>query len=410
MRAMDVEIRPIDPSEHDAFLDAMDRAFGEVSSPEDRAAVRGITDFGRTLAAFDRGRLVATAGSYEFDTTVPGGAALATSGVTWVSVQSSHRRRGIMSAMMRRILDDGRDKGEPLAGLWASESSIYARFGYGMAIPRVSHRVETAHSRFVTPPPATGEIRMVEADEAARLFPALYDSVRPLHPGLISRSEAWWKARLHDFSESKGSHGPRQYAVHETNGEVDGYVIYRMKGDWDDPFPAGRLTVLEHLATSPAPSRELWRFLLDVDLVTEAFLPHRPVDDHLPWLLADPRRARTQVGDGVWLRFLDIRRAMEMRSYATEGALVFEVEDDFCPWVAGRYELAAGPGGATFTPSIAAPDLRLHSRDLAAAYMGAARLKSLAVAGRGSELTPGALDRADQLLWSPDSAWALEVY
>ena len=404
---MTIELRPFEPHELRRYLDVCEMAFGESMNEADIPVWEPTIERDRSLCAIDDGAMVATAGAYSFQMTIPGGGPLPAAGVTMVGVLPSHRRKGILTSMMRRQLDDVRERGEPIAILWASEGSIYQRFGYGLAI--VTGRIQVDRSRTVyrRPMEPRGRIRLVEHDEALALLPEIYDRFRPSSPGALSRTPAWWLAgALYDAPHTRRGGGPLFRAVYEVDGRPEGYALYRIKPSWESAGPLSTLVVREAVGVTPAAVADLWRFLFDVDLVAQIEADNIQADNALLLLVAEPRRLRFTLGDGVWLRLVDVAGALSPRSYAADGDLTLELTDEFCPWNAGRWRLSARPEGATVESSDAAPDLLLDRTDLAAAYLGAFSFSDLLRAGRVVEHVPGAVARADALFRSDRAPWS----
>ncbi len=407
---MEPEIRPISGEEFEPFAGVIEEAFGQMS-PEDLELERSVFEAERSLAAFQDGRMVGTAGAYTFQLTVPGGMVPA-AGVTQVGVLPTHRRRGVLTSLMRRQLDDIRDRGEPMAALWASESVIYGRFGYGDAAPIAALSLERSASAFVRRVQDPGRTLMVNKDEAMKLMPGVYDLVRPNRPGMVDRDERWWKAVFSDLEGHRDGAGPLRYAVHEDGaGEVDGYVAYRTKQNWSEAIARGELQVEELMAANPAAHAALWRLCLDVDLIEKITAWSRPVDDPLVLLLADPRRLKRVILDGVWLRLVDVPASLEARRYRVAGGLTIQVVDPFCPWTEGRYELeVAEDGGAGCRRSQREPDLVIEEGDLASAYLGRASFDQILWSGRLSEETPGAARLADLMFGWDIAPWNVTIF
>ena len=384
------------------FVAPLLAAFGEEMSDTEYDDWRRTAEPDRFIAAFDGPASVGAAGAYTFRLTVPGGE-VAAAGVTAVGVEPGHRRQGILRTLMRQQLDDVRARGEPVAVLWASEAAIYQRFGYGLATLNGSLEVERARTEWLRPAEPVGRLRLVDADEALATFPGVYERVRAVTPGALSRTEEWWRwATLHDAEYMRRGAGPKYRYLCEVDGSPEGYAIYRVKGDWDERGPKGELMVVEAMATSPAVERAVWSFLFGVDLVRTITLRRVAVPPPLALALADPRAIGLRVVDGLWLRLVDLQAALAARRYGGPGELVVEVTDEFCSWNAGRWRIAAfgepGAAVATVERTDGPADIATDTADLAAAYLGAFRLSDLARAGRAEELVPGALRRADAML------------
>lgn len=410
---MNVGIRPFRGTLRDWF-DAVEIPFGHRVNDDDLPVFEPNIELDRALAAYDGERVVGTAGIYSFRLTVPGGQ-LAAAGVTMVGVHPTHRRRGILRALMRAQLDAIRARGEPVAVLWASEPAIYGRFGYGLAAFHGSFELARARSTFAPSVAPRGSMRLVERDEAERLFPPIHDAVAAAWPGFVSRSPAWWSAEFfHDPERWRRGGGPAFLAIHERDGTPDGYARYRLHGDWDERGPKGALQAIEVLGVTPAAERELWSYLCSVDLTATIRASNVPVDTPLRFLLADQRAMGLTVGDALWLRMLDLPAALEGRTYATTGRLVLEVDDAFCDWVAGRWLLEVTSGAGATTARVArtdaAPDVALGAAELGAVYLGGTSFGELARAERVQELVPGGLERGDALFRTPRAPWCPAIF
>lgn len=393
------------------FLLACDAAFSDRPSDEQIADLIALMEPERNYVAVDSGDWVGTAGSYAFGMSVPGGALVPSAGVTMVGVQPTHRRRGLLRALMTRQLRDIASGGEPLALLWASESSIYGRFGYGCASLHAHIEIERAHAWLAEPVERTGSLRLVDGDEAVKLLPQVYERVLPDVPGLLARDERWWRHhRLTDHAEDRRGSGPLFRAVLEIDGRPAGYALYRVRQDWEDGLPNGTLEVVEALATSAQATKELWSFLFGVDLVAKVSAWQLPSDHELFDLIGDFRRLRLGLSDGLWLRITDLPAALAARRYGGDGELVLEVHDDLLAANHGRWRLVCGGGEGRAEPTEADPDLTLGIAALGAMYLGGRPPRRLARAGLISEHTPGAARRAEVLFGSARQPYCPEIW
>jgi predicted acetyltransferase len=360
----------------------------------------------RMHAARENGVTVGGAGAFPFEMTIPGGT-VATAGVTVVGTFPTHRRRGVLRAMMRAQLDDVHERGEPVALLWASEDTIYGRFGYGMASTTGSVSIPREAGAFARPLEREGTLRLVQSDEALRLFPRVWDAVRRTTPGMLARSRTWWELRiLFEPPGGGGDGGPKRFVVLEKAGRPVGYAIYRHKPKFDEGEFDTELQVVEAVALDGAPTAEIWRYLLDIDWSARITASLLPADHPLWWLLATPRRMKLRVGDGLWVRLVDVGAALSARSYATDGALVVEVADEFCPWNVGTWRIANGKAKRTMT----APQLRCDVTALGSVYLGGFTFSQLVRGGRVEELRRGAAARADAMFASPRAPWCPEIF
>ena len=360
----------------------------------------------RMHAAFTDGAIVGGAGAFTFNMTVPGGD-VPTGGVTIVGVYPTHRRRGVLRSLMRAQLDDIHERGEPIAALWASEETIYGRFGYGLAswCGDISLAHEYTSLAGVFEP--AGTIRLIEPEEALETLPAVFERIRLDWPGMFSRNRMWWEHReVDDPEERRDGAGPKRWVVHEVDGEIDGYAVYRHKPGWDEGSTIAELRVIEALGAMPEALRDLWAYLLAIDWKATVKSWLVPLGHPLFLLLATPRRLRFRMGDCLWVRIVDVGAALSARRYPGDGAIVLDVSDDFCPWNGGRWRLEGGVAERTD----AAADLRLPAQSLGSTYLGGISFAELARAGRLEELREGGVARADALFRWDRHPWCPEIF
>jgi predicted acetyltransferase len=408
-------IRPISAEEFDGFETVDRHAFhGSPISEAGRRLLEERFEFDRSLAAFDGREPIGTAGAYTFQLTVPGGQTLPAAGVTFVAVLPSHRRRGVLTAIMQRQLADISERGEPLAVLWASEAVIYSRFGYGLASMELGFTVRRGEGALASTAPDVGDVRLRLAEPPAALpeLAKIYEAVMPSRPGFFARSDAWWHRLISDPAEERHGSGPLHCMLAEQHGEAQGYALYSGLGRWSsDGLPDGAITVRELMSASPAASAALWANLLSRDLTTEFSARHRPVDDPVLYQLADSRRVRSQLADSLWVRLVDVPAALAGRGYSCPVDAVIEVRDELMPHNAGAWRLTAGDaGGATCVRAASAPDIALDVTALGAVYLGGTRLGALAQAGLVTELRPGAVRRLSAAMsWDP-APWCPMIF
>jgi predicted acetyltransferase len=411
---MDIEIRSVGADEMKAYIGVLGTAFGETLPDEQVEDEMKTFELDRSIAAFDAGRIVGTGGAYSMELTLPGPAArVPVGGLTAISVLPTHRRRGILRAIMLRHFEEVESRGEPVSVLFASESLIYGRFGYGLATQQAWYEIDPRRGAFDRVPAAGGRTRLVEGDEARRLLPEVYDRHRRLRPGELSRSPARWEVELRDpeWARRPGSTGRFDVVYESEPDQADGYATYRVESSWAHGFATGTARVGELFALTTEAAAGLYRYCLDLDLVGTVQFERRPVDEPLRWLLADPRRLRlTELTDGLWVRLLDVPAALAARGYAVPGSVVFQVTDHLRPANDGRFLLDGGPDGAVCQPTSREPDLVCDVTDLGAAWLGGTRLRSLAQAGRVLEQRPAALARADAMFASALAPWCTTTF
>ncbi|MCW2929233.1 MAG: acetyltransferase [Actinomycetia bacterium] len=421
-------IRPVSREEFEAFRYVDDHAFHVTGRLPERVAISlRLFEPERSLAAFDpaaesfaadagarEGDIVGTSGAFSFQMTVPGGA-LPVAGVSYVSVLPTYRRRGIQRSLMRRQLTDIAAGGaEPVAALWASEAPLYRKYGYGPAASVAVFRFGRGEGTINAPVDPSLTLRLVSPAEAIAELATVYDATRPSRPGLFARSDVWWDIATFDHEAARGGFGPLRCVLAGDPGGPRGYALYYAQGGWDDGdyLPDSKIVIKELIAADALAGAALWRDLLSRDLVSEVLATNRPADDPLLFQLADPRRARPLVSDGVWVRLVDLPRALASRAYSAPVDVVLEVSDSLLPANAGRWRLrAAGPaGGASCEPTSDPADIALDVAELGAAYLGGTRLGALAAAGLVGELRPGTLGPLSAAMtWDP-APWCPMIF
>jgi predicted acetyltransferase len=401
-----MEVRACTPDEQTDALVPMYHYFG--STPTEEAVERWgrIQPPERMHAAFDDGRVVGGAAVLPFGLTVPGGQ-LPCAGVTVVAVLPTHRRRGILRALMGAQLADVHERGEPIAALWASEETIYGRFGYGLASLVGEIELPRASAAFAVPSEPVGQARLVSEEEALALFPPVYDRVQPATPGMLVRTRDWWEIRrLLDLPEWRQGGGELQRVLLEIEGRPEGYALYRVHQAFEGGMATGFVSVIEAIGAGDVATREIWRFLLGIDWLPTLKARLLPLDHPLFLLLAEPRRMRFRVGDGLWVRLVDLGAALSGRSYASDGRAVLDVCDELCPWNEGRWRLEGGEARRTDEE----PDLRCDMTSLGAAYLGGFTFTQLLRAGRVEEARAGGAARADALFRTDRAPWCPETF
>jgi predicted acetyltransferase len=398
---MDLQIRTISEDELVPFILAAEAASSEATDEAEIERERSLAEPDRCLAAFDGPDIVGTAAAFTMPMTIPGGQTVV-GFPTLVGVLPTHRRRGIAAQLMRRQLDEANARGELLSVLYASEGGIYGRFGYGIGTIGLSIRVGTARSAFVRGYAPSGEMRLVERDRAIKEMLAVHEATRLEIPGMVHLDErrlTYVLGHVHGAEKLL----PTMFALHEGPSGVDGFVAYRVAHEWPQGYSESTLTVRELDATNPGAYADLWRFVLDLDLVAYVEASSRPVDEPLFHLVREPKRLRARLSDNLWVRLVDVPGALGARRYGAAGRIVIEVADRFCPWNEGRYALEAGEdGSAAVEGTTDAPDLSCTVSDVGAAYLGGTSLRELARAGRVEERTAGALATADAMFgWDP---------
>lgn len=404
---MPIDIRPIHADELPAFVEALTTGFLERPDVGPLVeALHELWDLERVLGAFDGGRIVGTFRSWPTELTLPGGARIPMTGVAGVTVQPTHRRRGILRAMIATEHAAARARGDVVGGLYASEYPIYGRFGYGPACREATWELDA--TRAVLHGEPVGTIELVTPDPAWRdTIRAVYDTWRSGRPGEIARRVTGWDFDLGLRPEVWGDPWKGFLAIHRAvDGAVDGYARYHAEARWEHRQPRNTVVVDDLHALTDGAETDLWRFLAAIDWVATLRADRRSPSDRLPWRLVNARAARiTEQGDGLWLRLLDVPTALASRRYAGEGSLVLEVVDSEAPDGRLRVRLDAGQDGAHCRPTADLPDLTLPVAVLGAGLLGGTRLADAGLATGIDEHRAGALDTAERLFATLVEPW-----
>lgn len=378
---MDIQLRQAGPDDYRELARIDGISFGVVYSEQDHTDA--FTEPPSFLVATEADQIVGAVGHYRFDMTLPGGAVIDVPGVTWVSVLPTHRRRGLLSALMRKQLGGFAEAGETLAILTASEGGIYRRFGYGPATRKVKTVIDRRLTSLLDPVDAS-EVRYLAPEQASTVIPELHRRWCAVTPGALSRTELLWDKMFSDRESSRGGLSQKFYLVHP-----DGYLSYRVAEQWVDGRPANRCQIVDYRCITDQAHAALWQVLLGLDLFATIESWELPTDDHLPFLLSDPRQVQVQAGsDGVWLRPVDVAATLAGRRYPVELEVVLDVAGQ-------RVALTGGPDGASCVRTDRAAEAQLDLSTLGSAYLGTHRMRTLARAGLLETVDDRLLGRLD---------------
>lgn len=403
---MAIRVRTVrDVDELAQAIGAIGHYFGWAPDADQVEPMTSYLPIDRMHAAFDGGSIVGGAGVYPLELSVPGGS-VRCAGVTIVGVHPTHRRRGVLRRMMTAQLADVREREEPIAGLWASEDTIYGRYGYGMASQRLDLQMQRIHAELRPDlPPRQGQVRLVEHAEALRSFPPVYDRVARRSPGFLVRTREWWEKRTLDDAEwRRGGSGPLNRALLELDGRPAGYALYRIyqyPGEW-----RRALRVQEAIGADARATREIWRFLLGIDWMDEIVVRLLPLDHPLWHLVARPRLLGMTIQDGLWVRPVDVGAALSARAYRDGRVTLEVVSDPLFGDNVGTWTIADGVARR----SSRRPDVRLDVQALGSVYLGGFSFAELAGAERVAEAARGGILRADAVFHTDAAPWCPEIF
>ena len=376
-------IRTLGDDDWPALLEVDSNAFGGSFEQEVLDAERELIEMDRAIGAYDGQTLVGVAAAFTFDLAVPG-AVVPVAGVSWVGVLPTHRRRGILRALMTTQLHDIRERGrEAVAVLWASEPVIYGRFGYGLASHAVRLRVPRGPDTLRPDLPVDPDLRLrLVPAEDWKLTADVYAAAAASRPGLIARDDRWYRRAVSDFPSMRQGRSALRCVVAEDRDGVRGYARYSTKSEWAPTGPQGTVDVREVVAADAPALAALYRYLLDIDLTRTVELWNVPVDDPLLHWLSSARAASPTLQDALYVRLVDVPTALGQRTYAAPVDVVIGLTDRLCPWNEGTWRLTGGADGARCERTTDEPDLRMSVTELGAAYLGGTELAELALAGR----------------------------
>ncbi|TGB12711.1 GNAT family N-acetyltransferase [Streptomyces sp. MZ04] len=414
----DITVRPIADDELPEWIRACNAGFLRplaTVSDEVVANRRASVDYARTLGAFDGDRIVATFRSFAQELTPPGGTPVPADAVSNVTVSPTRRRRGLLNRMMSADLAAAKERGDVVATLISAEYPIYGRYGFGPATVATEWTIDVPRAGLDARgagPDDGARIDLVDGGDVRKEGPALHERLRARRHGVVDRDERWWLQNTGQLITPENPWTEPFYALYRApSGEVEGLVAYKTDDEWTDASqPRNTLTVLGLIATTPAAERALWRYLCSIDWVTTVKTDNRAPDDLLPLFLPDPRAARlSRQTDWLWVRILDVVRALESRTYGTSGSLVLEIADP-AGFAAGRYRLDARPDGASCTPTADPAELSLDVGALGTLWLGDESAVRLAGAGRVTQERAGAAAAADSLFRTPRRPWCPDIF
>jgi predicted acetyltransferase len=402
-----IEVRRIRDDELREFIETSSAGFLERPDVDKiTEQVRPLWDLDRTWAAFDDGRMCGTYRSWATELTVPGGQRLPAAAVSAVTVLPTHRRRGILRAMVEAEHEATRQRAEALGLLYAAEYPIYGRFGYGPGLREATLSLDTRKTGFHAD--ASGRVELAKADAGTlAAIKGVFEEWRLRQPGEVRRRDYRWEFDLALRESVWGPPWKGFVALHrDPAGSVDGYARFHADDKWEQHQPALTVTIDELHALNDVAYVSLWRFLAEMDWAARIKAERRIPSERLPWLLTNARALDvSDMGDGMWVRLFDVTRALEARTYEGEGSIVLEVIDREAPGGRTRVKLDAGSSGATCVRTDSSADLTLDIAALGAAYLGGPSLRGAGLAFGVEEHRAGALADADALFRTLDEPW-----
>ncbi|MGF3055782.1 GNAT family N-acetyltransferase [Microbacterium sp. YY-01] len=374
------------PDDLRAFMRADARGFlDEEPTDKELSSYAPVTAARRNIGVFDSdaaaGDLpVATVNSWVTPMTVPGGE-IPLWAISSVTVAATRRRRGIARGLLEGELRAAAAAGIAVAGLTVSEATIYRRYGFASAVPVAEITVDTQRAGWIGPTDNGVRLDYGTPDDLAATLSDLHEKERTQRSGQI----AGWEGRWQQFSGAdetvKNARSLRGVIARDASGEASGVMTYTL----EEVAGTFRFEMrIRHIsALTPEALRSLWQFAVQHDLVIRVHADQRPVDDPLPWLVADQRAVTVRVHDHGWLRVLDVPAALQARSYRAPLNVTIKVTDSL-GFAEGTWNVSVTDGAATVVPASvtdAEADVRLDAPALAALYAGGVSALRLRAAG-----------------------------
>lgn len=405
LAANGLRVDRLDVSDREAFaawFRAESRGFMSPALTDDRIEQRhgyvaptdllsGVWD----ATAADPASPVATIESWVADLTLPGGSPVPAWAISAVTVAPTHRRRGIARALLEMELRDAARAGVPLAILTVSESTIYGRFGFAPAVLARDLVIDTRRAAW-TGPETSGRVQFVTAEQLQVDGYEVVERVRLAVPGQMHYAGLLWDRQLGLMIGDDNAKNLRFVRYDDPDGRPQGFAVYSVTEDEHD-FASHTLALHTLVAATTDAYAGLWRFLLEMDLVSTIKAHLRPVDEPLRWMISDFRAVRATEFDHLWTRVLDVPAALSARTYAVPDRLVIGV-DDALGFAAGTWVLDVDDAGiATVTPTDGAPDVVADIAALSALLLGGTSARALSAAG----IVHGDAARLDAMFHSP---------
>ncbi len=402
---MNLEYRKLTPEEH-PLADELNRAAEGTAPVPDWVEYWGKNawEFDRSVVAFDGTQLVGQSMSYSHSIAVPGGANVACGGLSWVGVRSTHRRQGIMREMVTRHLADYRERGEPLAALFAMEAPIYGRYGWGVATWNEDLEIDSAQSELHDGVGVDGDVRFVDWDDTIEQFTPVHQQAMLQTPGMFARSAPFWVRELRGKDSPPGKLLKTLQVGCYFEGRCEGFASYRTDEDWSEGNPSGTVWISDLVSSSARASARLWRYFLEIDL-TRTIRIRRPPDEPLHWWLKDRRAVTRTISDGLSIRLIDVPEALGAAVYGVEDTIAIGVVDATCGWNNGTYLLDSGEKGAVCSPTSRAPEVAMMVEDLGSLYLGGVSAFSMHAGGRIDDHTGDGVARLQRLFESNVAPW-----
>ncbi|HEY6714231.1 MAG TPA: GNAT family N-acetyltransferase [Rubrobacter sp.] len=301
-------------------------------------------------------------------------------GIAAVMVHPAYRRRGYAGELMRAVLRDMRERGVSLSLLAPFAHAFYRIFGYELVTEAIEYRLKPAD---LPTSPEQSHLRAYREEDLSALMD-LYEAEAKGHTLSVRRSEAHWKTSL--------SKKDADVAVYDRDGDVEGYILYKISG-WQDRDPRRTLSVEEIVAAAPRAREALLSFMGGLDPLVYGIKLYTPRGEPLhPYLRSSHVNAKIEPDQ--MLRLVDVEGALGYLERLPGAPLVLNVSDDVIPENAGKYTVVEGK---LVRGTEAGESISLDVRQLAQLYAGYLSVRGLARHGLIKASSPEDLDLLETL-------------
>jgi predicted acetyltransferase len=367
---MTFEIRnlTLDNLEEAMQLDA--HAFGshlrhDVTPMLERARGRFETD--SYLGVFEDGEMTSMMRTIPVEMYLNGGL-LSLGAVSPVANSPLHRRKGHSGAMLRHSLQQMREAGQALSGLYTPHPAFYRRYGWEIASEWRAVSFKPKDFGLTLQPSQRGRFRFIDKTEWQMLEP-VYQAYAAGGNGPFNRSEMWWRAYV---TEVPWRPGTDVVLWQDDNGDARGYAIYEQPQKPGPDFPLTDVSVRELIATTRDAYLNLLGFFGRHDIHHEISIYVSP---HDPWLalFADSEKLSIRQGPAVLLRVVDFEAAMRARPAARsddDAEVTLRLLDDSAPWNEGVWRVGAAEGKTWAERAGGEAEITLPARALGPLFNG----------------------------------------
>ncbi|MAU24250.1 MAG: hypothetical protein CL706_02425 [Chloroflexi bacterium] len=384
---MSIKIIPVDKSNIFEWRTSVRTVFGDI--PKKDVVKRMVNDrfmidfetwnqpSDRLIAAFDTdiNKIVGTGGADKYSMSVPGGNSISMAGIAFMGTLPTHKRKGIFSSMMNKLHCQAKERGDSIAGLWASQSLLYSRFGYGLATIREDWQINSNHANLSKAKNDSIRFELVDKNTALEEIPKIYDIFRTCQNGATDRTQGYWNYMLYEDEQTmynKSGNSGFFFVIAYKDNKPSGYAFYNFDKESgvaheDDK---GTLRVEEIISIDRETNNALWHYIFGVELVEEVTFNRRAPNDSLYLMLENPRKLKRDTIDGLWVRIIDPISMLESRTYNYKGNITISISGQNQKDIEGTYLIETDGTNTEVKKVKNKPDIYMRPSDLSSIYFG----------------------------------------